>query len=115
MDVVKIGERLKKARQDKSYSLRKVGEITGLDYSYLGKIENGKVSSPSLKTLEQLCRLYDIKEAELFGEQVEVPKELEELGVEWIAFAEEMKKQELTPDEIKKYVEIVKKLKKDMS
>jgi transcriptional regulator with XRE-family HTH domain len=105
----KIGEKLKNIRTQRGYSIREVGDKTGMHYTYISKIENGQKSS--IGTLEKLCSLYNIKMSSLFGEEVDAPKELKELGVEWITFAEEMEKQNLTPEEVKKYIEVIKNLK----
>ena len=111
MDLEKIGRRLKEARKEKGYSLRTVGDLLRVDYSYLGKIENGKVKNPSLNNIEKLCKLYGISEASLFGEPITVPNELNEDELEWISF---LKKEGITQKEMKEYIKIVKRL-RDMS
>lgn len=110
MDLTKMGERLKAARKEKGYSLRSVGEILDIDYSYLGKVENGKVKNPSLANIERLCKLYGISEASLFGSETKI-QEINDEDLEWISIAKEYK---VSPNDMKKYIDIVKKL-KDMS
>ncbi len=86
--------------------------MVGISFSYLSQIENGKLESlPNNKILENLCELYGIEFSSLFGKEVELPSGWQELGVEWIRFADEMKKENLTPEEIKEYLDLVKKLK----
>jgi transcriptional regulator with XRE-family HTH domain len=104
-----IGKKLKELREKKGYSMRFVGEALGLDYSYIGKIEKGNL--PSLKVLKELVELYGTTLSELFGEPQPIPKELKEIGVEWISFAKEMKEKELTPEEVKRYVDIINEFK----
>jgi transcriptional regulator with XRE-family HTH domain len=104
-----IGEKLKKLRERKGYSMRFVGEALGLDYSYIGKIEKGNL--PSLKVLKELVELYGTTLSELFGESQPIPQELKEIGVEWISFAKEMKEKELTPEKIKHYINVIKEFK----
>lgn len=106
----KIGEKLKQLRlRHKELSTREVGRRIGVSNSYISKIENGTI--PSLAILQKLCDLYEITMPELFGEEKEVPNELKALGVGWISFAKEMEKEDLTPEEVKKYIQAVKLLK----
>lgn len=105
-----IGEKLKKIREDKGLTLREVADKTGIHFTYIGKLENGQHKA-NLEMINKLCKFYNISVSSLFGETVEVPKELQEMGVEWITFAKEMKKENLTPEQIKKIIEVVTELK----
>lgn len=104
-----IGLKLKKLREQKGLSLREAAKRIGVDHSYIHKIEGGKM--PSLEKLKKLCDLYDFPIQSLFGEEVEVPDILKDLGVEWVAHVEKMKNKQLTPEEVEKMVEIVRTLK----
>lgn len=106
---LEIGLKLRKMREDLKLSTREVARRIGVDHSYISKIEGGKM--PSLEKLKKLCGLYGISIQSLFGEEVEVPNEMRELGVEWIAFAKDMKEKKLSPDEIVKMVDVIKALK----
>lgn len=103
-----IGEKLRKLRNDRP--MREVAEQIGIDHSYIGKIEKGKI--PSLNTLRKLCDFYGVTVSSLFGDELVVPDELKEIGVEWISFAKEMEKKELTPEEIKAVIDAFKAIKK---
>lgn len=105
-----IGEKLREIREKKGFTMRQVAEIIDIDYSYISKIEKGKI--PSLDKLNKLCDLYGITAASLFGEEVKTPKELEEVGVEWISFAKEMEKKDITPEEIKQIMTALKLMNK---
>ncbi|MBN8200522.1 helix-turn-helix domain-containing protein [Bacillus sp. NTK034] len=107
---IEVGLKLKKLREEKGYSMREVGERIGIDHSYVGKIEKGKI--PSLNTLKRLCNLYDISVSSLFGDEVEKPKPLKDIGVEWMTFIDKMEKRELSPKEIEDIMEALKALKK---
>jgi transcriptional regulator with XRE-family HTH domain len=80
-----------------------------MDHSYLARIEKGKI--PSLEMLKQICDTYGVPIHSLFGEKVETPSILKEVGVEWITFAKGMEEKKLTPEEIEKMVEVVRALK----
>lgn len=107
---IKIGNKLRELRDQHRLTTREVGERLGISHGYVSKIENGKI--PSLTILNKLCELYRIDIAELFdSKKIEVPEELDDLGVEWLLFSKEMKKQKLTPEQIKKYIQVVKSFK----
>ena len=42
-----FGSRIRQLRTDKGISLRDFADIVGIDFTYLSKIENGKVDPPS--------------------------------------------------------------------
>lgn len=54
-----IGERLKKARQNKNMTQETLAEKLDLSVAYLSRIECGS-SKLSLKRLDQMCELLDI-------------------------------------------------------
>jgi len=54
----KIGENFKKIRKTKKLSLRQVEAITGIDHSWVGKFEKGKVNF-EIDTL--LSLLYELE------------------------------------------------------
>lgn len=107
---IEVGRKLKKLREQHGYTMRDVGERTGINYSYVGKIEKGKI--PSLSTLKRLCSLYGITVSSLFGDEIETPKELKKIGVEWITFINNMEKKELSPKDIENIMEALRSLKK---
>lgn len=105
-----IGEKLKAIRLQRGLSQSQVGNKLDFNYTYLSKIENGQI--PSLKLLKKLADFYNISVAELFGEEVSVPNELKEIGVDYISIAKELKEKEISPEqmhEIMKMVEMIKK------
>ncbi|WHH57197.1 helix-turn-helix transcriptional regulator [Petroclostridium sp. X23] len=69
----KLGEYLQGYRMQADYTLRRLGEIIGVDHSYLGKIETGK-KKPSKEVLDKLISILGIDETEvlrLMGQHVE--------------------------------------------
>jgi transcriptional regulator with XRE-family HTH domain len=104
-----IGEKLRKLREQKNLTMREVAEAIEIDYTYISKIEKGKI--PSLEKLKKLCALYEIQLSSLFGNEINVSNELKEAGVKWISFGEEMEQRDLTPDEIKKLLDALKIMK----
>jgi transcriptional regulator with XRE-family HTH domain len=89
--------------------MREVSEAIDIDYTYISKIEKGKI--PSLEKLKKLCHLYGVQLSSLFGNEINVSDKLKEAGVKWISFGEEMEQRDLTPDEIKKLLDALKIMK----
>lgn len=104
-----IGNKIRDIRIKNGDSLEELGKKLNFNYSNLSKIERG-LRSPSIDLIEQLAKLYDIKISYFFGEEVDVPNELKDIGVEWITFAEEMEERNLTPEQIKATIEFLDKM-----
>lgn len=108
-----IGQRLLELRESRGLARLKVAEDIGYDQSNLSKVEKGTyTASPEL--LKTLADYYGVSVAYLYGEEQEVPQELKEIGVEWISFAKEMEKENITPERIKRYIQVIKNLQKDL-
>lgn len=63
------GEKLKELRDNKGYSLAKLGIESGLSAPYIFELENGGRTNPSLTTLTKLAKALDCKIEELIGEE----------------------------------------------
>jgi len=73
-----FGARLKELRKERGLTQRQLSERAGVDFTYLSKIENDRVSySPSIKTLQALARALDIDELTLMDWANKVPPVLE--------------------------------------
>lgn len=60
----KLGKKIKTLRADKGFTQDKLGEITGLDRSYISDIERG-VRNPGLKNIEKLAKALGVKISDL--------------------------------------------------
>jgi HTH-type transcriptional regulator, competence development regulator len=58
-----LGDFLRRGRDGKGLSLRKVEELTGISNAYLSQVEGAKVQKPSPVDLHKLCGLYDLSYA----------------------------------------------------
>ncbi|MDP4087113.1 MAG: helix-turn-helix transcriptional regulator [Bacillota bacterium] len=105
-----IGAKLKKIREDKGLTVRDVAEQIDVHFTYVSKIENGKV--PSLEKLNKLCDLYGIKISSLFGKEIEPDDCLKSLGVDWISVREDIEENDYSPEQVKKALEILRLTKK---
>lgn len=55
----KLGDFLKKKREESSLTLRKVEEITDISNAYLSQLENNKITKPSPTILKKLSQAYE--------------------------------------------------------
>lgn len=58
--------KVQELRTAKKYTKGRLSELTGLDYSYIGKIERCE-KSPSLKTIVKLADALEVPVKELFN------------------------------------------------
>jgi transcriptional regulator with XRE-family HTH domain len=62
-----LGKRLRKLREDRKLSIRKLSEATGFSVSFLHRLETGK-SSITVKNLIKLLNFYGVTLTEIFSE-----------------------------------------------
>jgi transcriptional regulator with XRE-family HTH domain len=75
---VTFGERLRQLRKAKKLTLRGLAGSAGVDFTYLSKIENGKVGySPAADTIRTLARSLGVDPLELLSLADKVPPELQ--------------------------------------
>ena len=67
--MAKVGEIIRELRKAKGLSLGQVALRSGLDRTYISRIESGKIASPSHKTLEKITRGLNVTAAELFRKE----------------------------------------------
>lgn len=60
----KLGSKLRELRINAELTQEKLGEITGLDRTYISGIERG-VRNPSLRNIEKLAKALKVKVSEL--------------------------------------------------
>ena len=105
-----IGSLIRKLRKANNDSLQDLGKKLGYSFGALGKIERGEVK-PSIDLLRRIASIYDEHVSYFIGEKQQIPKEIEEKGVEWLSFINEMEKRDLSPDEIKEIITFIYRIK----
>jgi len=76
-----LGDKIRELRKKKGLTLRSLAQQVQLDFTYLSKIENGKLQySPSVETIRSLAKALDADELELLRFAEKVPPELERLA-----------------------------------
>jgi transcriptional regulator with XRE-family HTH domain len=106
-----ISKKIRDIRKKHGHTLEELGEKLNFNPSNLSKIERG-VRKPNLELIEQLMEIYEVPLTYFFGEQSELSDELKNIGVDWVSFIDEMEDKNITPEEIKAILEIVKKVNK---
>ena len=75
-----FGERLRSLRREKKLTLRALAEATGLSFTYLSKIENGRVPyTPSPEKIRLLAVALRVDSLELLRAADKVPPEMADL------------------------------------
>jgi transcriptional regulator with XRE-family HTH domain len=60
----KLGKKIRELRHEADLSQERLGEITGLDRTYISGIERG-VRNPSIKNIEKLAKALKVKVTDL--------------------------------------------------
>lgn len=74
-----VGQRIRELRQAKGYTLRQLAPMVGVGFSYLSKVENGRLDfdgSPSESLIHRLAASLDADEDELLLLARHLPKKL---------------------------------------
>src|SRR6266852_9272795 len=81
MTAMTLGERIRQLRQQRGLTQRRLAEETGVDFSYLSKIENERLEhTPSIKMLQDLARVLEVDELELMDLANKVPQGFEAIA-----------------------------------
>jgi transcriptional regulator with XRE-family HTH domain len=59
-----FGENLRKVREKKDYSQRKLAELAGINFTQIGKIERGEINT-TLSTVYAIAKALEIQPAKL--------------------------------------------------
>ena len=118
MDKKKIGQRVKLARvfyeqrTGRKMTQEILAKTIGAKRGTIGDIELGR-SFPSLEMAHEIVKACGVTLDFLSSEELtEVPKELNDLGIEFVAVTKELKDKGLSPDMIRKIADVVIALKK---
>lgn len=66
-NIVEFKTILKKARNTKGITQKKLAELSGLSFSMVSKLESGEQSNPSFETISKLAAALDIQSSYLYG------------------------------------------------
>jgi transcriptional regulator with XRE-family HTH domain len=98
-----FGDRLRELRLQNGFNQRDLAEKVGIDFTYLSKIENDKMSPPSQETIRKLAEELEVDLDELLILANRVPDDVKEVitkSREHPAFLREI--QDLDEEELKR-------------
>ena len=76
-----FGARLRELRQNKGLTLRGLAEVTGVDFTYLSKIETGRPGYfPGAGTIRELAQALDVDAIDLLKLADKLPPELHSIA-----------------------------------
>ena len=79
MMAASFGEYLRGLRKRAGLSQRELAARAGIDFTYLSKIENGRVDPPAEETLRALARVLDADAEALLARARKMPRDLKQL------------------------------------
>jgi XRE family transcriptional regulator, master regulator for biofilm formation len=100
-----VGERIKRLRIEKNYSITELSEKANVSKSYLSYIERGIQENPSLQVLARLAKTLDTNLEFLMGQDNIVDHEIDP---EWVHLVDEAIKSGISKADFSFYLDFVK-------
>lgn len=73
-----FGAALRARRRAAGLSQRELAECTGLDFSYISKVENGRLPPPAADTVVTICRVLGVPAEELLALVGKLPSDIQQ-------------------------------------
>ncbi len=105
-----FGSRIRQLRKEKDISLRDLADRVGIDFTYLSKIENGKVEPPSEEVIRLISKELEVDPEDLLSLAGKVSSEQIRKAVESNPsvgiLLRKIQTQKLSAEQIKRMVDI---------
>lgn len=105
-----FGSRIRQLRKEKDISLRELADRVGIDFTYLSKIENGKVEPPSEEVIRLISQEFEVDPEDLLSLAGKVSSEQIRKAVESnpsvSILLRKIQTQKLSAEQIKRMVDI---------
>ncbi len=111
-----FGNTLREYRRATGVSQRELAQKAGLDYSYISKIENGRLPAPAADTIILICQILNIPSEEMLALTGKLPSQIQEkVGTSRAAqtFLREAQRMNLSDEEWNRVTDSLKKLRED--
>jgi transcriptional regulator with XRE-family HTH domain len=111
-----FGTALRKRRRAAELSQRELARRIGVDFSYISKIENGRLPPPAADTIVKICGVLDIEPEELLALTGKIPSKVHETVSNSRAaqeFLSEAQRMGLTDDDWRTMIKSLRDLRKD--
>jgi len=107
-----FGERLRQLRLERRINQRDLAAQVGIDFTYLSKIENGRMAPPAGDTIVKIARALDAETDELLLLANKVPRDLTPVITKSVALPAFLRSiSDLNDDEIKELSSYAQKMK----
>jgi XRE family transcriptional regulator of biofilm formation len=103
-----IGEKIKRLRQEKGYSITELAKIADVSKSYLSQLERGVQTNPSLQFLIKIASPLGTTIQQLMGNAQEKEKAVIELDSEWMLLIQKAMENGLNKEDFKEYLNFLK-------
>ncbi|KMK78177.1 helix-turn-helix domain-containing protein [Alkalihalobacillus pseudalcaliphilus] len=104
-----IGDRVKRYRLEKGYSLTELADKAGVAKSYLSSIERNIQSNPSIQFLEKIATMLHISvEDLLYDDETRQANQDTTLDPRWIELVEEAMNSGISKDQFREYLDFIK-------
>ncbi|MBI4322043.1 MAG: helix-turn-helix domain-containing protein [Chloroflexi bacterium] len=113
-----FGAALRERRRAAGLSQRDLAERTGLDFSYISKVENGRVPPPAADTIVSMCNVLGVPAEEMLALTGKIPSEVQQtISTSKVAqeFLRHVQQMGLTDDEWGRITKSLKSLRKTKS
>jgi transcriptional regulator with XRE-family HTH domain len=110
-----FGQKLRECRRSAGISQRELAKQIGVDFSYISKIENGRLPPPAADTIVKICQVLGVESEDLLALTGKIPSKVQEsLSSSKAAqqFLSEAQRLNLTDDEWEKMVKSLHDLRK---
>ena len=105
-----FGSRIRELRKEKGISLRDFADMVGIDFTYLSKIENGKVDPPSEEKIKIMASQLGVEAEMLLGLAGKISSEQIRKAVESNpdvgVLLRKLQSRKLTSDQVKEMLNI---------
>ena len=112
----RFGPALRDRRRAAKLSQRDLAARTGLDFSYISKVENGRVPPPAADTVVSLCRALAVAPEELLALTGKIPSPVQRTVSSSTAaqrFLSEAQQMLLTDQEWEQLLQVLRRLRSD--
>jgi transcriptional regulator with XRE-family HTH domain len=79
MEIKEFGARLRELRKQAGFSQRELADMTGINFTYLSKIESGAMPPPSEKILSRLAEVLKVDKDELMTLAGKIPPDIAQI------------------------------------
>lgn len=112
---MEFGRKIRELRNNAELTQREFAKKIGIDFTYLSKIENGKMTPPSEETIRKIAEVLNTNSDELLTLAKKFPKDLNEVlhcNPKTMEFLRAIQSKQWTDEELEKIIEKVRNGKK---